>query len=538
MIKAFTFSLIISFIMFASEALPETYYVDGIIGSNSNSGLEFHPWKTIQQAADSLKAGDTVLIKPGAYEERVVAGQSGEPGKPIVFMNQVAGQLTLDGRNVDRDSAWSGLFDFNGQGFIMIQGFDIINSKAAGFYGKGSNNIYIYNCSIMNTDGSGIEFSESEFIYIEENRITNSCLSQEGAAISISNVNNFRVFKNDLFHFLDSGKDGICAISGSHYGEIYENFIRAMKGSGIYIDAGELQTGNIEIYNNFIHECGDGMAAASRGGLLENIKFYNNIVFDNETNGFILKGMGSGEDSSPMKEIIITNNNFLNNCNNGFGGGIYIENPDLENVSIQNNIVSANQSYQIYNEALLSSDKILITNNLIDGFRGLERETMGEKHVEGDPQFVNVSEANFYIEDGSPAIDKGLIVNSPQFDFNYAARPYGSGVDIGAVENFTKVAVEETPEFNNESKAFPNPFTDNINIIFYSSSVLSANVKIFSPEGRLIRLLPLKTISPGEKTVAWDGKDERGTPAPNGVYYYSIETINGSSDFQPIVILR
>ncbi len=49
-----------------------TYYVDRshVSASDANPGTEALPWLTIQHAADTLVAGDTVLVKAGSYPER------------------------------------------------------------------------------------------------------------------------------------------------------------------------------------------------------------------------------------------------------------------------------------------------------------------------------------------------------------------------------------------------------------------------------------------------------------------------------------
>jgi len=51
----------------ASDARGADYYVDGAHGSASdaNAGTEQAPWLTVQHAADSVAAGDTVFVKAG-----------------------------------------------------------------------------------------------------------------------------------------------------------------------------------------------------------------------------------------------------------------------------------------------------------------------------------------------------------------------------------------------------------------------------------------------------------------------------------------
>jgi parallel beta-helix repeat protein len=54
-------------------------------GSDKNPGTAQSPWRTIQKAANTAVAGDTVLVHPGIYAERVVIQNSGTSGNPITF---------------------------------------------------------------------------------------------------------------------------------------------------------------------------------------------------------------------------------------------------------------------------------------------------------------------------------------------------------------------------------------------------------------------------------------------------------------------
>ena len=62
------------------------YYVDGTNGSDSNLGTTTQlAWKTIQKAADTLTAGQTVLVLPGTYAEAVLTANAGTSGSPITY---------------------------------------------------------------------------------------------------------------------------------------------------------------------------------------------------------------------------------------------------------------------------------------------------------------------------------------------------------------------------------------------------------------------------------------------------------------------
>lgn len=70
----------------------ETFYVNGSSGDDSYPGTAAQPWKTIQKAADTLMAGDTVLITPGIYHEGGIQPKfTGARGFPITYKAQNAG---------------------------------------------------------------------------------------------------------------------------------------------------------------------------------------------------------------------------------------------------------------------------------------------------------------------------------------------------------------------------------------------------------------------------------------------------------------
>jgi len=65
--------LVITFLFLpaVTPSMAATFYVDQahVLANDSNTGTETKPWKTIQQAANTLQAGDTVYVKAGIYQE-------------------------------------------------------------------------------------------------------------------------------------------------------------------------------------------------------------------------------------------------------------------------------------------------------------------------------------------------------------------------------------------------------------------------------------------------------------------------------------
>lgn len=156
----------------------------------------------------------------------------------------------------------------------------------------------------------------------------------------------------------------------------------------------------------------DGFTVASEtGGLLENIRFYNDIAYNNGVVGFNLSRNGPSA-PRPMKDISIINNTFYNNGGSGWGDGISPDNPDIQNVVIRNNIVSQNQTFQIDLEADVPADQLTIDYNLIDGYRGYVDETRGSNILADSTQGITGTiPANSVTIGGlqsiySPVIDK------------------------------------------------------------------------------------------------------------------------------------
>lgn len=137
-----------------------TYYVS-TSGNDTNAGTLSAPWRTIQKAANTVKAGDTVQVRAGTYNEIVTIKTSGNAASGyITFENYPSEAPVVDGTGLAVGSSGeTGLFSLEGTfNYIVIQGFEIRNysSSAKGkvpvgidFEGAGTN-IQIVNNHIHN----------------------------------------------------------------------------------------------------------------------------------------------------------------------------------------------------------------------------------------------------------------------------------------------------------------------------------------------------------------------------------------------------
>src|SRR5579864_613813 len=108
-----------------------TYYVS-VSGNDTNAGTLAAPWRTIQHAANTVKAGDTVQVRAGTYNEIVTMKTSGNSTAGyITFQNYPGEAPIVDGTGLVAGGQ-TGLFSLEGTfSYIIIQGFEIRNFSSS-----------------------------------------------------------------------------------------------------------------------------------------------------------------------------------------------------------------------------------------------------------------------------------------------------------------------------------------------------------------------------------------------------------------------
>lgn len=128
-------------LMLALTTTATNYYV-APTGSNAALGTSPEtPFLTIQKAAQTAQAGDTVFVAPGIYSEMdIKPANSGSKTKGyIVFISQ-QGAASVQMKKTDTteaDNAKS-VFDLTGKSYIWLEGFRFIDTK------------YFFNCVSVN----------------------------------------------------------------------------------------------------------------------------------------------------------------------------------------------------------------------------------------------------------------------------------------------------------------------------------------------------------------------------------------------------
>ena len=424
-------------------AAASIYYVSPS-GSDGSPGSQEQPWQTIQYAVDQLAPGDTLYVRQGTYPEHIWVTHSGEADAWITIAAYPGEQATIDANGLDLWN-WSGVLDLSGQHYLRVRGLRLINSSYAGVFADGGDHFIVEQVYTYNTASSGIAFFNAQHILVDSNEIVWAGSGGQQEHISIAFSQYFEVRYNHVHGYNPEtgGKEGIDAKDGAAYGSIHHNEVNDLSELGIYVDAYSQHTHDISVYDNRVHDiAADGIAIASEaGGLLENIRIYNNLIYNNRYVGIGVSNCCQDLAAThPMDNIWIMNNTLYNNGWE-WGGGIHLVNPDVSKMVIRNNLLSQNLSFQVLAEAGFPAQAIDIDHNLIDGFREADGELTGQDAVLGTAQFTNPSLANFHLLPASPAIDSGSSLEAPETDFDGVARPQDgdkdgtAAFDIGAYES-------------------------------------------------------------------------------------------------------
>jgi hypothetical protein len=108
----------------------------------------------------------------------------------------------------------------------------------------------------------------------------------------------------------------------------------------------------------------------------------------------------------------------------------------------------------------------------------------------------------------------------------------GGGNAVGVLLFNTKhpLGVEKINDSNNSDfildQNYPNPFNPNTNINFSLPEEIHVNLSIYNLTGQLVNQLVNQTLTRGEYSINWDGRDNIGNPLSGGIYIYKLQVGN------------
>ena len=381
------------FLLASSAATAADYFVS-LTGDDGNPGTRTQPWRTIQKAADSLRAGDTVHVRGGEYTEHVVIRRSGSMARPIVFQAAVANTAVIK----------SGSFFGNNQSHIRIEGFHVVDTSgsrsAIEFKGNGCCVEIINNeISRMRSQSAAIRVGGTmHHFLIDRNHIHHNHTGNQEAVRVHERTSDFKVTRNEVN---DNSNIGIDIVGWSRYGKpkngvvshnyCHNNSTAAPWAAEIYLDGPE----NIVVEHNVVtgSEYGFQLGCepatdSSSGNILR-----HNVAYDCTKAGLIIGGFTGGT----VHDCIIHNNTFVENSH----GIVFNRNAGHRNTII-NNILYEPRGQSIgYNGRPRNT---IIDFNCYFVSRG---ETPGDNSIITNPQFRSIEERDLMLKPTSPCIAKG-----------------------------------------------------------------------------------------------------------------------------------
>jgi hypothetical protein len=412
-------------------------------GSDASPGTLAAPFRTIQHAADLVQPGDTVLVRAGTYREVVTVTRSGIPAAEILFAAFPGERPVLDGSGLLPGDELNGVFYVLRAAWIRVRGLTVANAspgiQANGFLVEDSQHVTLEGNVTDDTVSSGIGVWGCEDVTLDGNEVIRACHGGIQEQISVGGTRGFSVVRNRVHDAGGSaiGGEGICLKDGSSEGVARANRVwNVPQKLGIYVDAWDKHTHDIEVDGNLVHDCIDGIVLASEmGGLLERVRVTNNVCYRNTLRGLVVADYG-GVSTHPMDDLLVANNTFAGNGTGGWGGGVAVDSREARNVVVRNNVVSGHPSFAILVSTGLPAGAVTVDHNLIDAFVGTveEGETRGTAAVEAPPRFVDEAGHDYRLAADSPALDRGNPARAPAFDFDGVARPQGAAIDLGAFE--------------------------------------------------------------------------------------------------------
>lgn len=380
---AIIFSLFVG-VVGAFGQVNTSYYVS-LTGNDSNPGTQAAPWRTIQHAADTARAGSTVHVRGGVYEELVSINASGNASDGFITFKSYPGETAVLDAGHFTPAGRQGILTIHNQSYVRIVGLEIRNFHTAehrlsplgiSVIGAGShiellkNNVHHIEQTFEGRDapgrggnGFGIAVYGTDAktpitdLVIDGNEVHHLKTGSSESLVVNGNVTNFRITHNvvhdnnnigiDVIGFertapdpaVDQARDGV--VSGNLVYNITSKGNPAYRNEensdGIYVDGGT----RILIENNVMHDVDFGIELASehKDRATSYIIARNNLIYHSHTAGISIGGYAP--ERGHTEHCTVVNNTLYDNDTSGTGTGEFQMQWNMSDNIFANNIVYA-----------------------------------------------------------------------------------------------------------------------------------------------------------------------------------------------------
>ena len=439
------------------------YYYVSIFGFDTNPGTQTNPWRTIQKAADTMVAGDSVTVLAGNYNERVQVTRSGASDTPITY--RADGIVVTKGFTVQAD-------------YITIRGFEVTNTPnlsadGVGIFIEGSYCIVEENYVHYATRGGILIYTEPGEDTFRTNCLIRNNLLYRNAMYGIEiHGRNHIVEGNEISHTIQYhptwvnppdwvDADGIRFHGVGHL--IRRNYIHDItygdpENVDPYIDCFMTfeaspyheAASNIIIEQN-ICQVAESLAPGIGGTALALTRASHLTIRNNILHAWNHVGAPAGNSN-----LIIVNNVMTSDLSlpiEHWPEGIWMQ--DCPNTTIKNNIFFDLPAhiYWIPSPAIPGLD---IGYNI--AYRSDGQPVWDEPYPHDlwdvNPLFVNALAKDYHLRSTSPAIDAGYNLGTVVLnDYDGNTRPKGFGYDIGAYE-YIQYSISFSPPVVHKNDTF------------------------------------------------------------------------------------
>ena len=366
-----------------------TFYVDNVLGNDSNPGTQALPLATLSRAASLAAAGDTVVIVKNAsvpYREMLYPANSGTSGSRITYRGVDLNNKPEIWGSADISSGWS-------------------------VYGGGNPDTYQYATS---TSIKVLAAGPSITTLTKKTLGTAAATLNPGEWFWVSNILYYRLAAGETMGSLhiEASMRGYGILDNTaSYTSFQDIIVRYANSTGIYLSATGSIVQRAEVYE-------------SQAGVL--IAGANNTIQYSVS----ARNRGYGINVSFPINATLSNSVIYGNTTGGLRVGTLSQAIGV----IKNNIIAGNGGYSASFNFLNPPASFTATYNILDTAGDSYWNTYkGTNNFElVDPLFVATSTSNFALQQFSPAIDAGTTVAGLTTDI--LNNPLYGTPDIGAYE--------------------------------------------------------------------------------------------------------